>query len=226
MMMAMSVMLVKSCCLFVVTYIYASVSTSYALIMPSAKDTYLAAFWAALSKEKAGIILNRARALPSVNTQASLYTRQARKTLKLDDIFSQNPALDNTVLVVTNIDLHWIAALGSAWDIAPAFFAAHASNPTGNSIWQTVFGTSALERKQTTIQDVVPTLQKPCLWDNAHYWNVDGVLALSRQELQGEVDVYDQNFLPRVRENSNEYGFYTSTRISCWSSSTKLGSFC
>jgi hypothetical protein len=197
--------------------------------VPSAKEKYLDSFWAALSKEKAGAILNRARELPSVNTQASLHTRHAHKTLKLEDVSPQkreDQAPVNTVLVVKNIDLHWIAALGSAWDIAPTFFATHASSPTGTPLWQTIFGTSTLERKQATIQDVVSKLQTPRLWDDAQYWNVDGVLALSQQEFRGTVNLREQNFLPRVRATSNEYGSYTSTRISCWKCGTKLWSFC
>ena len=41
-----------------------------------------------------------------------------------------------TVCVIQDIDRHWIAALGSEWNLDPDIFYTYFSNPQGASLWE------------------------------------------------------------------------------------------
>jgi hypothetical protein len=196
-----------------------------------AKDDYLVTFYAYLSKQKASAISNRARVLPLSSTTASLYTRHKHTCLALGDIRPLDQGgltPTDTVLVVENINPHWIATLGIAWDVVPSFFAEHASNPTGNPLWHAIFGTSTLEREKPMIKEVTQAIQPSQFWDKAHYWNVDGILSYRKPHSATRAigRVAHQNFIRREGENSNKYGSQSSTRVSFWKSSNKTRSLC
>ena len=196
-------------------------------------DEYMADFWACLPKESAAALFDRARALPVVKTRAFYRSRQEHRVLRLEDIFSLGGAqkngllaLEGAAVVVENIDPHWIAVLGTSWDISPSFFAQHASNPSGPSPWQAVIGLSASQRRKPQTEEATLVDLRYSLWDNAHFWHVDGVFACGQRAFKTPVGIKEQNFMPRLLLHSKEYGTQTSTRISFLKCINKSWSMC
>lgn len=200
-----------------------------AILIQQPEDPYMASFWACFSKEKANTISDRAKLMPSSKTRASYHTRHEQKYLKLGDISPPsggNLALAGAVVIIENIDLLWIAALGNTWDIAPSFFADHASNPSGSSPWKTIFGMSSTDRKMPLRKEVTSTLPRDRQpWDKASSWYVDGIFECGQPTPGTSFNANDQDFIQRIRYN-NDLGLNISTRISCWTCSNKHQSLC
>lgn len=232
--MCRSCLLLTSCfsLLFTLTISSAlSVVKRMAASVLSDKTKYLDAFRAYLSAQQADAILDKAPMPQLSSTRASLHSRIEHKSLRLENVSPRDtdrPAPGNSVLIVENVDSHWIAALGVAWDISPSFFAEHVSNPRGTPLWQAIFGTSAFERAKPTTKEVTPDSSIPQFWDKAHYWNVDGVLRYTNSisAIRTKVATNYPSVIRREGENSDIYGLHKSTRISCWQCSDKNRSFC
>lgn len=98
-------------------------------------------------------------------------SRLLRKSFGVDDVVhGKSAALQalNAVVVVENIDLYWVDALGRAWDIPPKFFAQHTSNPDQDS------------PKKPIVEEAPSGFLRSSRWEKIHHWHVDGVSGLDQ----------------------------------------------
>lgn len=160
---------------------------------------------------------------PDAETRAFLYDTKQRN-LQLSDVSSlahqkitiqlkedQNQG-DNTILVVENINLDWIVALGTTLNIDATFFCQHGQNPVGWSPWQSVFGNSMASQKKPT--------QYPSAGEapSTTFHHIDGVVRFgqgrSKEEGPHLHTIENPNFFHRRLKFDVEYGWQANTRIS------------
>lgn len=101
----------------------------------------------------------------------------------------------DTVIVIENIDQHWIKTIADVWNVDLSFFAEHGDNPsTTLSPWPAVFGDETSE-------------PSPC----KDYWHVDGVFQYGSSN---ETKLQDVNIFNRILAFDPTYGWQMTTRIS------------
>ena len=105
------------------------------------------------------------------------------------------------VCIVENISAPWMSALGTAWNIDPAFFVCHAINPPKSKLW--------LDRKKWDWDPADSTEAQPA------YSHVDGNLEYSGWQKQENLDLYSEpNFFNRHCFESRYHEVMSNTRIS------------
>lgn len=138
-------------------------------------------------------------------TKASQYTAVAQAPLYLSQLqnFACNLA-DETVMVVENIDLTWIAAIADRFDVEPAFFAEHAAAISGTCPEKAIIGRWSAHRK------------KPVhILSSTESWHIDGVMELGHGRSAPTPYVLEHNVLPRLAAFDQRRGWRVATGVSC-----------
>jgi hypothetical protein len=173
-----------------------------------AHETYLQEFYSSLSQEQVSKI-KKTRSESRPSTLARFHTIGERRPFSLEELdqVTDLSHSDGVVIVIENIDQHWIASLGVAWEIHPSFFARHARDvDVTSSIWQAIFGNTVAEQKKPS-EEHCPTYS---------YWHVDGFRGYNRYSTSTVEDPIDTNWIPRLLKWDNSFGWQASTRISCY----------
>jgi hypothetical protein len=109
-----------------------------------------------------------------------------------------------SICVIENISSEYVEALGSAWDIDPAFFVAHATNPNKEELWNT----------QRYVWEWSPP-SDPEADCSTHYGHLDGIYEYHDLELApGEAMNSSPNFIRRHCFKDSLYPIQSNTRIS------------
>jgi hypothetical protein len=96
----------------------------------SPEAEYIDEFYRWVGEERAEPIRNRCRSQFTTSTRAVRHTVQEQHPVSLTQVarLARVHPQENTILVVENADLNWIATLGLTFHLDPFFFAQHASN--------------------------------------------------------------------------------------------------
>jgi hypothetical protein len=184
----------------------------------SAHPDYLAAFRV---NHKAKAYMNKIRKLPTPVSRASSYDRLGnQRQLSVEDFSSQNVRLEsfaNSFIVVENINLPWISALGTTYHIEASFFVDYLSGPsaTTDPLWTSVFGTTHVDREALPVTDVTSNSSHEAPWDKAYCWHADGIFSSELPMAQMIGGTERSTPMMRKAETSGSTS-QLLTRISCW----------
>ena len=121
------------------------------------------------------------------------------------------------VIVVENINKHWIAALGTSFHIDVSFFVNYVSGPpaTATPLWRSVFGTTHVDRRAPLVLELFSNASGVDSWDKAYHWHADGVFSseLSMVQRSGGSGSPSPTMRRSERDDSQ---LHLLTRISCW----------
>lgn len=161
---------------------------------------------------------------PEAETRAFLYDTKQR-TFRLSDVSSlahrkitiqsesEQDKGDDTILVVENINLDWIVALGTTLNIEATFFCQHGQNPVGWSPWQSVFGGCDSMTGQKR-----PTQYSADEASSTTFHHIDGVVRFGKKGPKEDGPhlhtIENPNFFHRRLKFDVEYGWQANTRIS------------
>ena len=141
-------------------------------------------------------------------------TAHERKPFTIEDL--KTAALTRAFIIIENIDVAWIQALGATWNIDPCFIKDHiAQIPQPNSIWQEIFGTSLAEQKRPLQHNYLDNKFATNSMDWIKRWHVDGILECGAGIQYPESSARVGHFASRKLETHPKHGCYVSTRISC-----------
>jgi hypothetical protein len=174
----------------------------------TAHEAYLQKFYSSLPQDQVSMI-DKARSESRSSALASFHTIREQRPFGLEELCQVTDLShsEGVVIIIENIDQHWIANLGVAWEIHPFFFARHARDvEVTSSIWQAIFGNTVAEQKKPS-EEHCPTYS---------YWHIDGFRGYSRYSTSTAEDPRDTNWIPRLLTWDNSYGWQASTRISCY----------
>lgn len=170
---------------------------------PTKEEQYLEAF-AAIVDPNTYRMIEDGQTRPRSRRRASRHAAQVQEDIGLEDVrkIASNPVDLREVLLVENIDLDWIGLLGSAYEIDPTFFAAHAFMVRGTDPWQAVFGEEGQFHRKPTFN--VMNEQWPNESRNERpygSWHVDGVMSFVEDHTESYSSTFglsDPNCIKRM----------------------------
>jgi len=201
---------------------------------PPSRITYVSKVQELLSKENH--LGWDSRIQRSSSTQVSYIDMNCKtyETKSPADLISQSAVLKEngmlSICVIENISGEYLETLGSGWDIDPKFFAAHATNPDKDKLWEYRFWEDRNEDRKTpdvtsdktNDSGVQSTFLESCMpyeylsGDSGH---LDGIF-----EYEGEINNLNSTELELLSSSSNfihrhcfkdgQWPVQTTTRIS------------
>lgn len=168
---------------------------------------YIQRFYAGVGQWESKQILERHTHPARSATRASQHTVYAQAPLDFPQLqhIAVGNVSDETALIVENIDLTWIAAIGDRFDVEPAFFVEHAAAISGTCPEKAIIGQWSAHRKKP-----VHTLS------SLESWHIDGVTELGCARSTSPRDILEHNnALPRIAAFEQRRGWRVATRVSC-----------
>lgn len=182
------------------------------------EERYMEAFWALFPNAESRVRVKTLYDQSHPRTVAFLKSVDDNAPLDIKAIPRHLPV--GHVAVVEDVDLSWIQALGTAWDIDPFFFVEHTWRKRKSShIWKEVFGTSPANQKRpwSHVSQYLASggnLNAVTTTRDTH-WHVDG-LALHGHGIALEGNVSTQDALGMRTSATEETLRRGKTRVSCY----------
>lgn len=182
------------------------------------EETYMDAFWALFPNAESKLRVKTLRDQSHPRTIAFLKSVDDNAPMDIKAIPKHLPF--GHVAVVEDVDLGWIQALGTAWDVDPYFFVEHTQRKGKSShVWKEVFGTSPANQKRPwshTSQYSGPGgSPNPVRITRDTHWHVDG-LALHGHGIALEGNVPTHDALGMRTSAIEETLHRGKTRVSCY----------
>lgn len=178
--------------------------------MEQPHEEYVREFWACaaeMNPRKANAVIRQS----PMACKAWFIDKNRQFSLQLDDgavLESADGTHGTSIILLEDINLDWIAFLGSTLSIDVTFFCAYLAGLQGSSPWKAVFGNAVMDHKRPTrLHHGRPSMM-------SHH--IDGVFQLGQPDqmrstprIRGNTNVFNR----RV-ENHAPFGWEAATRIS------------
>lgn len=154
--------------------------------------------------------MQRAEMQRRAQPKATLHTRFGKRDMTLSGLASLLNTNTETVLLVEDINLTWMKAVGKSIGVDPAFFVDHAREPFIDcNPWTAIMGATPTQTIQESREQLYSSRQSA---DLPRYWNIDGIFT-SLEAVKTQ-----ENYQLRTSTWTRQYGLQVTTRLSVWSS--------